>query len=70
MQNPASKSTNKNFPTSIFMFLNYFCRAVVVITFVVSSSQAMEKEGVIQCLTDILDNFQLDIEVITTDRQT
>ena len=33
-----------------------------------SSSQATEKEGVIQCLTDILDNFQLDIEVITTDR--
>ena len=31
-----------------------------------SSSQAMEKKGVIQCLTDILDNFQLDIEVITT----
>ena len=33
-----------------------------------SSSQAMEKEGVIQCLTDILDNFQLDIEIITTGR--
>ena len=34
-----------------------------------SSSQAMEKEGVIQCLTNMLDNFQLDIKVTTTDRQ-
>ena len=29
----------------------------------------MEKEGIIQSLRDILENFQLDIEAITTDEQ-
>ena len=29
----------------------------------------MEKKDVIKCLTDILDNYQLDIELITADRQ-
>ena len=29
-----------------------------------SSSQATEKEGMVQCLTDIFDNFRLDIEAI------
>ena len=32
-----------------------------------SRSQAMEKEGVIQSLKDILNSFQLDIEAITND---
>ena len=34
-----------------------------------SRSQALEKEGVIQSLRDILESFQLDIEAITTDEQ-
>ena len=29
----------------------------------------MEKKDVIKCLTGILDNYQLDIELITADRQ-
>lgn len=33
-----------------------------------SSSQAIDSEDVILCLTDILDNFQIDVEVTTTDR--
>ena len=51
----------KYFPTSIFCF--------ELLSQTMSRSQAMEKEGIIQSLRDILENFQLDIEAITTDEQ-
>ena len=52
------------FLTSTFLQVS-FCFEILVTDN--EQFQAMEKEGVIQSLEDILDSLQLDIEAITTD---
>ena len=46
------------------MFSNMYFYVLKLLLQTVSTSQATEKEGVVECLTDIFDNFRLDIEVI------
>ena len=45
----------------LFIFLTYFLQEV-------TSSQAMEKEAFIRCVTDIQENLLVPIRVISTDR--